>query len=104
MTSIEGHPDQIAEAFSAGRRTGLAVSALALSFVAFLSLLGAEKAILAVVLGALAARKAEPGTLARRLGLAAIAIAVLFLMTLGLVLALYWDQLAELIRMIQQLS
>ena len=54
MATGQEQEEQIAEAFNAGRRVGFGVSALVLSFVAFLSLLGAEKAILAIVLGTLA--------------------------------------------------
>ena len=54
-------------------------SALALGLVAFLSLLGMEKAILAIVLGSVAIRGAARGTLARRLGSVAIGLGGLFL-------------------------
>src|SRR5262245_61199312 len=59
-------------AFVRGRRHGLAIAALLLSLVSFVSLLGAEKAITAIALAALAIKGAEAGTLPRKLGAAAI--------------------------------
>jgi hypothetical protein len=104
MTVEQQQQEQIAEAFDAGRRTGFGVSALALSLVAFLSMLGAEKAVLAIVLGALAMRGTKRGAVARRLGIAAIGMAAVFLATLAVVLVVFWDQLVELIRILERLS
>jgi hypothetical protein len=56
MTTARESVDKNGEAYDTGRRVGFGVSALALGLVTFLSLLGAEKAILAIVLGALAVR------------------------------------------------
>ena len=92
------------EAFRAGRGMGLAVAALALSVVSFLTLLGAEKAILAIVLGVFAARDAAPATLTRRLAFGAVSLATVFLITLTVLLALYWDEAIELVRQLQKLS
>jgi hypothetical protein len=92
------------EAFRAGRSMGLAVGALALSAVSFLTLLGAEKAILAIVLGVFAAREAAPATPARRLAGGAVLLATLFLITLGVLLALYWNEAIELVQQLQKLS
>ena len=94
----------LADAFDAGRRAGLAVAALALSVVAFLSLLGAEKAILALVLAAAALRGARAGAPARRLAVAAVVLATLFLITVAVVLVVFWDQLAELVALLEKLS
>lgn len=95
---------QIAEAYDRGRRAGFGVAALALSCVAFLSLLGAEKAILAIVLGVLATRGGEPRALARRLGIAAISLGSVFLVAWGVGLVIFWDKFVELIKLLQQLS
>jgi hypothetical protein len=95
---------QMAGAFHAGRRVGFAVSAVSLSLVTFLSLLGAEKAILAMVLGVLAMRGAEPGTLAKRLGLAAIAIGGLFMVTAAVLLAVFWTDVVDFVELLDKLS
>lgn len=104
MNSVDRASDDVSAAYLAGRRVGFGISALALSLVAFLSLLGAEKAILAIVLGVLAIRGTERGAAARRLGGAAIGIAAAFLATLLIVLVVYWDKLAELIQLLNKLS
>jgi hypothetical protein len=102
-SALENH-ESLSEAFRAGRRVGLAISALALSLVAFLSLLGMEKAILAIILGAMALRGSAPGTPSRRYGLAAIVIGSLFLVTAAVVLVAYWNKIGEIIVMLNQLS
>jgi len=96
--------ERLSEAFRAGRRAGLAVAALVLSMVSFLSLLGAEKAILAIVLGVLAARGAPPASLARRLGIAAVCIGAAFVLTLAVVLVVFWGQVLEFMQLLQKLS
>lgn len=96
--------DSIARAFEDGRRAGLATGAMAVSVIAFLSLLGAEKALLAIALGVLARRGARPGSTGRRLATTAIAIATVFLVSIALTLFLFWDELVGLIRHLQQLS
>ncbi len=92
------------EAFRLGRSTGLAIAALVLSIVSFISLLGAEKAILSIVLGVLAARGAAQATLPRRLAVAAVCIGTVFLLTLIVLVVVYWGKFAELIQMLQKLS
>ena len=104
MTTSREHVDNTAEAYDAGRRVGFGVSALAIGLVSFLSLLGAEKAILAIALGTLAVRGSDPNPLSRRLGNAAIVLGVVFLLTVGVVLAVFWDQAVEFVRLLQQLS
>ena len=91
-------------AFAAGKQTGLAIGGLAASAVAFISLLGIEKAILAIVLSVLAFRGAQPGAGARRLSKWAILIASAYVLTYILVLVLFHDRLAELVRLMQQLG
>lgn len=95
---------QVAEAFAAGRSAGLATAALAISLVAFLSLLGAEKALLAIALGILARRGAQPGSAGRRLASVAIGIASVFLITITFVLIVFWKQLVDLVHHLMQLS
>lgn len=77
---------------------------MTLSLVSFVSLLGAEKAILAIVLGAMAARGAARGALARKLGVAAVCIGGSFLVTLAVLLVVYWGKVAELVQLLQKLS
>jgi hypothetical protein len=97
-------PSAAARAFAEGRRAGLGTAALAAGVISFVSLLGVEKALLAVVLGVLAIRGAAAGASARRLGLAAILLGGLFVATLAVLLALFHDKFAELLRQLQQLS
>jgi hypothetical protein len=104
MTTSSEQVDRTAKAYDAGRRVGFGVSALALGLVTFLSLLGVEKAILAIALGALAARGSDASPLSRRLGSAAMALGIVFLLTVGVVLVVYWDQAVELVHLLQQLS
>jgi hypothetical protein len=104
MTTPQEHVDKTRTAYDAGRRVGFGISALALGLVTFLSLLGAEKAILAIALGALAVRGSDPSPLSRRLGSAAIVLGVVFLLTVGVALVVCWDQAVEFVRLLQQLS
>ena len=92
------------DAFRAGRSMGLAAAALALSAVSFLTMLSAEKAILAIVLGVVALRDASPATSARKLAVGAISLAAVFLVMLGVLLTLFWSDAIELIQQLQKLS
>ena len=92
------------EAFRAGRAMGLAVGALAVGAVSFLTLLGTEKAVLAIVLGLFAARDAAPATVARRMAIGAVVLGTLFLITVAVLLTVYWDDAIELLRQLQKLS
>ena len=80
---------------------GYAVSALVLSLVSFVNLLGAEKSILAIVLAAFALRGATSrgGLQQARI---AIAVASLHILTLVLVLVLLRDKLAQLLQLPRQ--
>lgn len=91
-------------AYDAGRRTGLAIAALATSAVAFISLLGLEKAILAYVLAILAIRGMPARSQARRWGIAAIVVTIVYLVTFAVIVAVFHEQLAELMRLLQQLG
>jgi uncharacterized BrkB/YihY/UPF0761 family membrane protein len=104
MTTSGEYVNRTADAYDAGRRVGFGVSALALSLVTFLTLLGAEKAILAIALGALAVRGNDPSPTSRRLGSVAIVLGIVFLLTVGVVLVVFWDQAVEFVRLLQQLS
>ena len=104
MATADNPQADITEAFRAGRRVGFGISALTLALVAFISLLGTEKAILAIVLGGLAIRGSGPGTQARRLGLAAISISVVFIVALVVCLIAFWGQVTEFVQMLHRLS
>lgn len=104
MTSTPSGQEPIAEAFNTGRRAGLAIAALALAVVAFLSLLGMEKAGLAIILGVLALRGTNAGTVTRRLAIAAIGLGTLFIITVVILAAVYWDRLVHIIVELQKLS
>jgi hypothetical protein len=100
----EGTQNQLTEAYTTGRRDGFGIAALALGVVTYMSLLGAEKAILAIVLGALALRGAAPRTLPRRLGIAAICLGAVFIVTIAVVLVVFRDKVAEFFALLQKLS
>jgi hypothetical protein len=96
--------DPLIRAFEDGRRAGLATAAIAVSVIAFLSLLGAEKALLAIALGMLARRGAQAGSAGRKLATTAIALGAVFLATIAFVLIVFWDKLVGLVQHLQQLS
>lgn len=86
-----------------GRREGLATAAVALSIVSFVNLLGAEKALLAIVLAVLALQGARSGP--RRLrGWLAIVIAGIYLATVVTVLVVFHDKLGQLIELLKDLG
>jgi hypothetical protein len=90
--------------FADGRRHGLAIAALLISLVSFVSLLGAEKAIASITLGVLALQGAASGSVPRKMGIAAIGIASVFLVTIAVVLILFWDKVIEFVSLLEQLS
>lgn len=96
--------DLVKAAYGEGRRAGLATGALAVGVVAFLSLLGIEKAALSLTLAVLALRGAKLGSTARRLSWLAVLISSIYVVTYVTVLVLYRDKLAELVRLLQQLG
>ena len=104
MATGEFGREEMTDAFRAGRRVGFGISALVLGLVGFLSLLGAEKAILAIVLGAMAIRGSGHGTLARRLGVIAICLGAVFLGTMVVVLIVFRGQVLEFLQTLQRLS
>jgi len=97
------HTD-VQQAFAAGRRAGFGLAAVVMSGVAFLNLLSAEKAIVAIVFGLLAVRGAAAGSQAKRLGTAAVAIGIVFLLMEVVLLAFFWEELAEFVRMLDKLA
>jgi len=86
-----------------GRREGLAIAALALGLVSFLNLLGAEKALLALVLGFAALSGASDAVVRRRASIA-IALGIVYLVTILIVLVMFREQLRELIELLQTLG
>jgi len=86
-----------------GRTEGLAIAALALSLVSFVNLLGAEKALLSVVLGALAFGGAQT-SVARRRGLLAIGLSLLYVCTIVVVLIVFREKLGQLVQLLHELS
>ena len=96
--------DSHTEAFREGKRAGLAIAAIAGSAVAFVSLLGIEKALLAIILAILASRGAAPKSHTRRLASVAIGLGLLYVVTFAVVMALFHDKLGELIRLLQQMG
>ncbi|MCO6454294.1 MAG: hypothetical protein J5I93_03175 [Pirellulaceae bacterium] len=102
QTGCETHDSKAA--YEAGRRAGLGVAALAASLVAFVSLLGVEKSLLALVLGLMAWRGAMRGSAASKLGLVAMLISAAHVLTVVIVLFVFWDRLLEFVRTLEQLS
>lgn len=87
-------------AYSAGRRDGLALGALALSLLAFVNLLSLEKALLAAALATLALKAAPGGRLARW----ALGVAGLYIVTWITVMIVFHDKVAKLLQLFQQLG
>ena len=92
------------EAFREGRRAGLALAAVASGALAFISLLGIEKAVLAIVLAVLAIRSTTAKSPVRRLVFIALGLAMLYIATFAVALILFYVKLEELIRLLQQMS
>lgn len=87
-----------------GRREGLAIAAVAIAAVAFLNLLGIEKAILAAVLGFMALRDSPADSKSRRIAKIALIIAAIYACTYVVVMIAFRETLAELIRLIYVLG
>lgn len=101
--SQSSHDDPGRAALLQGRREGLATAALAAACLAFVNLLGAEKALLALTLAGLAVRGLPPGA-ARGRALAAVGLSAVYLATVVTVLILFRHELADLIRLLKDLG
>ena len=86
-----------------GRGEGLALAALVLGIVSFINLLGAEKGILAVVLGILARREAATGA-ARTRGTVGMSLGAIQLATVVVVLIVFRRQLGQLVELLGTLG
>lgn len=91
------------EARLQGRAEGLATGALAIALLAFVNLLGAEKGLLALVLGLVALRGAGAGT-ARRRARIAICLGALQLVTVALVVLLFREEIGQLLALLAKLG
>jgi hypothetical protein len=101
--SLSTHDDPRQAALLQGRREGLATAALAAGCVAFINLLGAEKALLAMTLAGLALGGLPAGS-ARGRALAALGLSAVYIATLVTVLIFYHDKLAHLLRLLKDLG
>jgi len=104
MPGEEINHDPLGEPYNAGLRVGFGIAALTFGAVSFLSLLGAEKAVTAIVFGVLAMRGVRQGSLAKRLGRASVVLGAAFLFTMAALLVVFHDQVMELVRVLQKLS
>ena len=86
-----------------GRAEGLATAALATSIVCFFNLLGAEKALLAIVLAVLALRSASSSA-ARSRSWIALGFALLYLCIFVLVIILFHDKFHHLLQSLHELG
>jgi hypothetical protein len=77
---------------------------MAVSVVAFISLLGIEKALLGLTLAILAYRRSRPGEGARRLAGQAIVVSCVYVVTIVVLLIVFRSQLAKLLQLLHQLS
>lgn len=91
------------EARLQGRAEGLATGALAIALLAFVNLLGAEKGLLALVLGLVALRGAGAGP-ARRRARIAIGLGALQLVTVALVVLLFREEIGQLLALLAKLG
>jgi len=86
-----------------GRQEGLATAALAASCVAWVNLLGAEKALLAMTLAGIALH-GPAGAAARKRARIAIGLSAFYAVTWVAVLILYHKQLAHLLQALKNLG
>ena len=89
-------------AYEEGRRTGFAIAAFAVSVLAYVNLLAAEKSLFAIVLAVIAMQGAGQAT--RRWSWMAIAIGAAHFAIVILVLAVFHDKLLQLIQLLHKLS
>ena len=91
-------------AYRRGQRAGLALAGLGIAVMAFISLLGVEKSLLALVIAAVALRGAGADRTTQRRAWLAIGLALVHWIVLGTVVTLFHQQLAQLIALLQRLS
>jgi|GEM_PF-379621 len=96
--------DSLKEAFVLGRNSGIAIAAVTMSLVAFLNLLGMEKSIVAVVFGIIVLKNSPKGQVAYKMGKAAVMIGILHILTVIVVVTVYWNKINELIELLMTLS
>jgi hypothetical protein len=89
-------------AYREGQRAGLAVAALAVAIVAFLQLLGVEKSLLAVVLGALSLRGAATRGPLRSWGRAAIIVGIVHVVLVIVLLIVFHDTFVQLLHLLRK--
>jgi len=93
------------EARLQGRAEGLATGALAIALLAFVNLLGAEKGLLALVLGLVALRGAGAGAgPARTRARIAVCLGALQLVTVALVVLLFREEIGQLLALLAKLG
>jgi hypothetical protein len=84
--------------YAAGRKSGLAIGALAACCVVFLNLLGMEKVLLAMVLAIVAVWGTTKDSPARRLSLAAAVAACVCLAGYVVLTVVFWNDLIRLLK------
>lgn len=94
----------LSAAYLRGRRAGLAAGALAAAVVAFVNLLGLEKALLAATLAFLALQRMPAGAPGRKLAVAAACAAGAYAVTWLVILAVFHEKLFELFQLLQKLG
>jgi Na+-driven multidrug efflux pump len=104
MSMAEAHREQQDDMYIAGRRDGFGIAAVVVGIITFVSLLGIEKAVVAIVLGALAMQGARKGSRARRLGGVALILGITFEVALVVLLIVFREEVGTLISALEQLS
>ena len=94
--------DQIQNAYRAGRAAGLSIAAVAASVIAFVNALGIEKSGLAIVLALFVLRGIRPtDPKMRRRGWVALGFGVAHVVLVIVILVLFRDRFAQLLRLLQ---
>ena len=94
--------DQIQNAYRAGRAAGLSIAAVAASIVAFVNALGVEKSGLAIVLALFVLRGIRPADpKSRRRGWIALAFGIAHVILVVVILVLFRDRFAQILRLMQ---
>ena len=101
-TPLSSRPEIDHASLIRGRREGFATAALALACISFVNLFGAEKALLALLLSALALRGLGMGSAHR--AWMAIGLAAIYLLTLLGILIIYREELNEFARLLKNLG